>query len=86
MAFEENEVLLLGISHSNLGQGLWYLDTRATSHMTGERSLRVRFGDDSRITSKSGGEMQSYCYKHGKIHVQSQPQRFKDLTQLYAKT
>ncbi|CAA6668242.1 unnamed protein product [Spirodela intermedia] len=73
MAFEENEVLLLGISHSNLGQGLWYLDTRATSHMTGERSL-------------SGGEMQSYCYKHGKIHVQSQPQRFKDLTQLYAKT
>ena len=61
MAIEEtdDDILLQGIFQSELEEGLWYLDTGATSHMTGKGNLfyefdesykgNVRFGDDSKI-------------------------------------
>ena len=41
MAIEEtdNDILLQGIVQSELEEGLWYLDTSATSHMASERNL-----------------------------------------------
>ena len=62
MAIEETnrDILLQGIVQSELEEGLWYLDTGATSHMTSKKNLfyeldesyivNVRFGDDSRIS------------------------------------
>ena len=68
MAIEENnnDILLQGIVQSEL-EGLWYLDTSATSHMTSKRNLfyeldesykgNVRFGDDSRIMIEGKGKI-----------------------------
>ena len=69
MAIEEtdNDILLQGIVQSELEEGLWYLDTGATSHMTGKKNLfydldetykgNVRFGDDSRIRIEGRGKI-----------------------------
>ena len=63
----DNDILLQGIVQSELEEGLWYLDTGATSHMTGKKNLfyefyesykgNVRFGDDSRIIIEGRGKL-----------------------------
>ena len=69
MAIEEtdNDITLQGIVQSELEEGLWYLDTGATSHMTRKRNLfyeldesykgNVRFRDDSRIKIEGKGKI-----------------------------
>ncbi|CAA7394373.1 unnamed protein product [Spirodela intermedia] len=67
MVIEETEVLLQGVSHTKYKNGMWYLDTCATSHMIGEKNLnfdldqtykgRVKFGDDSRIPIEGQGKI-----------------------------
>ena len=69
MAMEEldNDILLQGIVQSELEDGLWYLDTGATSHMISKKNLffehdetckcHLRFGDDSRISIEGRGKI-----------------------------
>ena len=69
MAIEEvdNDILLQGIVQSELEERLWYLDTGATSHMTGKKNLfyeldesykgNVRFRDYSRIRIEGRGKI-----------------------------
>ena len=58
MAYIE-DILLQGVQEMNIQDNLWYLDTGASSHMTGMRSYfqsidenqrgLIRFGDESLI-------------------------------------
>ena len=69
MAIQEtdNDILLKGIVQSELEEGLWCLDTTATSHMTDKRNLfyeldesykgNVRLGDDSRFRIEGKGKI-----------------------------
>ena len=69
MAIEETniDIFVQGIVQSEREEGLWYLDTGATSHMIGKRNLfyeldesykaNVRFGDDSRIIIEGKGKI-----------------------------
>lgn len=69
MAIEEEslEILMQGISQSELQEGLWYLDTGVSSYMTSQRELfceldesykgKVRFGDNSRISIEGKGKI-----------------------------
>ena len=61
MAIEgSDEILPQGVSQCDLNKGMWYLDTSASGHMTGDKDLisdlddsykaTVRFGDGSRIS------------------------------------
>ena len=72
MAIEEtdNDILLQGIVQSEFEEGLWYLDTGATSHMTCKKNLfyeldesykgNLRFEDDSRIKIEGRGKILLY--------------------------
>ncbi|XP_078445034.1 uncharacterized protein LOC144714205 [Wolffia australiana] len=68
MAFiEEMETLLLGVGEESTNDDIWFLDTGATNHMTGKKSLfhdlqeisdgTVRFGDDSRVDIRGKGSI-----------------------------
>ncbi|CAA7394595.1 unnamed protein product [Spirodela intermedia] len=67
MAFEDSDVLLQGISQSELMNDMWYLDMEATSHMSSEKTLffeldesskgGVHFGDDSHIPIEGRGKI-----------------------------
>lgn len=60
------------------GDNMWYLDNRASNHMSGKRSYfteinekvtgKVRFGDDSRIDIKGKGSI-TFISKEGKRKV-----------------
>ena len=68
MSIEEtdNDIPLQGNVQSELEEGLWYLDTSATSHTTGKWNLfyeldesykgNMRFGNDSRIRIEGRGK------------------------------
>ena len=61
------DILLQGIQEMNLQENVWYLDTRASSHMTSKRSYfhsiyknqhgLIRFGDESLIEFEGKGSI-----------------------------
>ena len=56
------DILLQGVQEMNLQENVWYLDTRASSHITSKRSYfhsidenqqgLIRFGDESSVRFK----------------------------------
>ena len=65
---EVSDLLLYGSEGGTFDPALWYLDARATNHMTGRKELFnkldesitrcVKFGDNSRIQIKGRGEIE----------------------------
>ena len=65
---EVSDLLLHGSEEGTSDPALWYLDTRATNHMTGRREFfnklddsitrSVKFGDNSRIQIEGRGEIE----------------------------
>ena len=79
MAYTE-DVLLQGVQDMKVQKNLWYLDTGASSHMTGiksyfytiDESLRgvIRFGDESSVVYEGKGSI-SVCDSNGrKLHLE----------------
>ena len=74
MAYTE-DVLLQGVQDMKVQENLWYLDTGASSHMTGiksyfntiDESIRgvIRFGDESSVVYEGKGSI-SVCDSNGK--------------------
>ena len=74
MAYTE-DVLLQGVQDMKVQDNLWYLDTGASSHMTGIKSYFntidenikgvIRFGDESSVVYEGKGSI-SVCDSDGK--------------------